>query len=292
MDFFVNRITDNIQKQALILPPGAVGTSLGGQTITAQTVNGAVFVALSPAPVLVRANFDQARVWGVEWSGEFLPTETVSVGSTFTALRAKDTATGLPPNIEGGTPAPGGTAWVRYMRTNGRWWVEPYTVFALEQPHLSSLDAVDRRTGAERTRTSIQNFFRNGARARGWVDAGPDGVVNNADDRLMVSGETLAQVQDRVLGVGVNSSNLVMAIPGYALAGVRLGWRTGAHLVRRGLREPDGRELSRHQLGDGRRGPWRQRPIPGDFLARDEDGRFIISSARGASAPRPSVARR
>jgi hemoglobin/transferrin/lactoferrin receptor protein len=231
VDFFVNRITDNIQKQALILPPGAVGTSLGGQTITSQTLNGAVFVSLSPAPVLVRANFDHARVWGVEWSGEFLPTQTLSFGSTFTALRATDTTTDLPPNIEGGTPAAGGTVWARYMRPNGRWWVEPYTNFALEQSRLSSLDAVDRRTGAERTRASIQSFFRNGARARGWVDAGPDGVLNNADDRLLVSGETLAQVQDRVLGVGVNSSNLVTAIPHYALFGARVGWRTGAHLV-------------------------------------------------------------
>jgi outer membrane receptor protein involved in Fe transport len=231
VDFFVNRITDNIQKQALILPPGAVGTSVGGQPITSQTANGAVFVSLSPSPVLVRANFDNARIWGVEWSGEFLPTDTVTVGTMFTAMRAKDTTTGLPPNIEGGTPAPGGTVWTRYMRPDGRWWVEPYTVFAFEQPHLSSLDAVDRRTGAERTRTSIQNFFRNGARARGWVNAGPDGVVNNADDRLLVTGETLAQVQDRVLGVGVNTSNLWTAVPGYGLVGVRLGWRTGAHLL-------------------------------------------------------------
>jgi outer membrane receptor protein involved in Fe transport len=231
VDFFVNRITDNIQKQALILPPGAVGTTVGGQPITSQTSNGTVFVALSPSPVLVRANFDNARVWGIELSGEFLPTDTVSFGSMFTALRARDTATGLPPNIEGGTPAPGGSVWARYMRLNGRWWVEPYTAFALNQPNLSSLDKVDRRTGAERTRASIQSFFRNGARARGWVDSGPDGVLNNADDRLLVTGETLSQVQDRVLGVGVNSSYLVTTIPGYALVGTRLGWRAGPHLL-------------------------------------------------------------
>ena len=40
-----------------------------------------------------------------------------------------------------------------------------------------------RRTGATRTRTSIRNFFLNGATARGWVGVGPDGVIGTADDR-------------------------------------------------------------------------------------------------------------
>src|SRR5688572_7933477 len=35
-----------------------------------------------------------------------------------------------------------------------------------------------------------------------------------------------------------------------------------------GLREPGGLELPRHQLGDGRRGTRRHRPIPGDFLGK------------------------
>jgi hemoglobin/transferrin/lactoferrin receptor protein len=39
---FINTIDGNIQKQALILPPGAVGTMLGGQPITAQNANGVV----------------------------------------------------------------------------------------------------------------------------------------------------------------------------------------------------------------------------------------------------------
>src|SRR4029453_2072069 len=64
LSVFVNNIHDNIQKQALILPQGAVGTVIGGQPITAQTPDGAVFVALTTVPVLVRANFDHARIWG------------------------------------------------------------------------------------------------------------------------------------------------------------------------------------------------------------------------------------
>jgi hemoglobin/transferrin/lactoferrin receptor protein len=101
----------------------------------------------------------------------------------------------------------------------------------MRQSHLSSLDLTDRRTGAERTRSSIQNFFRNGARNRGWVNAGADGIANNADDILVATNETLLQVQDRVLGVGVNSSLLWTAVPAYTLFGVRVGLRVGPHLV-------------------------------------------------------------
>ena len=92
-----------------------------------------------------------------------------------------------------------------------------------DHPQLRRI--VVRRTGAGRSRTSIQNFFRNGARARGLIAPGPDGVFGNADDRLIPTGETLAQVQDRVLGVGVNSSSLFTAIPGYLTVGLRGGVR-------------------------------------------------------------------
>ena len=228
---FVNTIDGNIQKQTLILPAGAVGTLLGGQPITSQNANGAVFVSLSTLPVLVRANFDHARVWGFEFEGEVTINRQTVAGGTFTALEAEDTDTNRPPNIEGGTPAPGGFVWVRFAPAAGRWWVQPYSLFAATQSRLSSLDAGDRRTGAGRTRGQIQNFFRRGATVRGFVSAGADGIFGNADDTLIQSGETLGQIQDRVLGVGVNSSPLWTEVPSYALFGVRFGMRFGAHSI-------------------------------------------------------------
>ena len=231
LSLFINNVYDNIQKQALILPQGAVGTSLGGTPITAQTANGTVFVAATTVPVLVRANFDNARVWGIEHSAEARVANTVTVTTAFTYLRAKDKGTGLPPNIEGGTPAPDAWFAVRWMRPDGRVWVEPYLHVGWEQTHLSSLDLGDRRTGSGRTRTSIRAFFLNGARARGWIGPGTDNVFGTADDLLTVTGETLAQIQDRVLGVGVNSSSLFPTIPGYATFGVRASFRAGRHQV-------------------------------------------------------------
>ena len=81
--------------------------------------------------------------------------------------------------------------------------------------------------GADTSRSSIANFFNNGARARGLVNAGADGIPGNADDTLNATGETLAHIQNRVLGVGVNSAPFYTAVPGYVTLSVRGGLRFG-----------------------------------------------------------------
>jgi outer membrane receptor protein involved in Fe transport len=225
--FFVNDIDDNIVKQALILPPGATGKLLGTTPITSQLPSGVVFVAASTNPVLVRANFDDVRIYGFEHTLNANITPDWSAGTIFTYLRARDRRTNLPPNIEGGTPAPDGWLKLRYSPAGKRWWVEPYMHAAARQDRLSSLDLEDRRTGAARSRGAIANFFNNGARFRGLVSPGPDGVLGNVDDRLIATGETLLQIQDRVLGVGVTSAPLYTAVPGYVTFNVRGGVRFG-----------------------------------------------------------------
>ena len=193
-----------------------------------------MFVAASTNPVLVRANFDDARIWGLEWLGEFkLHATTRRSASTYTYMRAKDLDTGLPPNIEGGTPAPGGTVWVRYAKTGQKWWVEPYVNFAAASRRTCRRSTQgDRRTGATRTRAQIQNYFRRGATVNGWVSAGTDGMFGNADDILIATGETLAQVQDRVLGVGVNSAPMFTAVPSYVAVRRPLRHRPSARTTR------------------------------------------------------------
>ena len=89
LSLFVNNVYDNIQKQTLILPQGAVGLTLGGSPIISQNNNGAVFVAATTTPVLVRANFDNARIWGVEHTAEMQLVERVTLNTAFTYLRAK-----------------------------------------------------------------------------------------------------------------------------------------------------------------------------------------------------------
>ena len=208
---FLNDIRDNITRQALLLPAGA--TEIAGQKIVAQTPEGAVFVEASPNPVLVRTNFDNARIRGFEYRLDARVRSAWTARFFFTALHAHDTRTGLQPNIEGGTPAPGGFFELRYHPAGRRFWLAPYGRAAWRQDRLSSLDFQDRRTGAARTRAAIRSFFRNGATVRGLA----------AGNVLLATGETLAQVQDRVLGTGVDSLPLFVAVPGYAVFGVRVG---------------------------------------------------------------------
>ncbi|MDQ3179592.1 MAG: TonB-dependent receptor, partial [Acidobacteriota bacterium] len=217
-------IEDTITKQALILPQGAVGQFLGDQRISSQLANGVVFVPASTAPVLVRANFTSAKLFGIEYELETRITRDFNFRGNFTYIHAEDKATGLPPNIEGGTPPPTGFLSLKYAPDGKKYWIEAYTTLANRQDRLSSLDLSDRRTGAPRSRTQIANFFRRGACVRGLTN-NPDGVCGTGDETiLLATGETLAQVQNRVLGVGVNSSQLFTYLPGYGLFNLRGGF--------------------------------------------------------------------
>ena len=224
--FFVNSIFDNIVYQALILPQGAVGTPLGDQVISAQGATGVVYVPASSSPVLVRVNYADARIMGFEHRLDWSIARGWSAGTVLTLLHAKDTATGLAPNIEGGTPGPDFYLKLRYSAPNGRYWIEPILHVVGEQTRLSTLDLEDRRTGAPRSLSSIRSFFYNGATARGWVSPGPDGVKGNADDVLISTGETLSQVQSRVLGTAI-SAPLYTSVHGYTTLAVRAGYRFG-----------------------------------------------------------------
>lgn len=222
---FLLDIEDTITKQALILPLGVVGRFLGDQQIISQLPNGVVFVSLSTSPVLVRANYSAARIYGVEIENEVFLTKSLKLTANYTFIHSKDKQTGLPPNIEGGTPPPTAFLSLKYAPLGKNFWVELYSVLAQKQNRLSSLDLADRRTGATRTRSQIANFFRRGACVHGLTN-NPDGVCGTGDETiLLVTGETLSQVQDRVLGVGVNSAPLFTYLPSYAILNLRGGFR-------------------------------------------------------------------
>ena len=225
--YFRIDLNDNIVKQALILPQGAVGQSLGGQPITSQLPNGVVFVSLSTAPVLVRSNYSDARIFGFEYEFSAKLRRDLWFHANYTFVRAEDKATGLPPNIEGGTPPATGHVSIRYDDPKNIFWVEFFSTLAAEQDRLSTLDISDRRTGATRSRSQIQNFFRRGACVRGLTN-NPDGVCGTGDETvLLATGESILQVQNRILGVGVNSAPMFTRLPGYGVMNLRGGFRLG-----------------------------------------------------------------
>lgn len=234
---FTMKLNDVYFDQALILPLGAVGKTLGSDVIVSQNSNGWVSVAAAPtSPVLVRVNYDDARISGLEFNSEGKLGDQFSARANFTYIRAYSLLNGLPPNIEGGIPNPAAFVSLRYQ-PRSRFYVEAYSTVAWRQRRLSSLDLSDRRTGAARSRAAIQNFFRRGACVRGLTTPGAGGC-NTAGGILTATGESLAQVQNRLLPIGatINGVTVVDAntnvplftsVPGYGLVGVRGGVRFG-----------------------------------------------------------------
>ena len=86
---FFNEIKNNIVKQSLILPPGAVGQRLGSETITEQLSNGVVFVNVATTPVLVRANFGKDQIWGIEHTFDLRINTDWSFGSILTYVHTQ-----------------------------------------------------------------------------------------------------------------------------------------------------------------------------------------------------------
>lgn len=212
VDAFWSRLSNSIVSQTLILPPGAVGLPLGDQTVSAQLPTGAVLVPAATNPVLVRANYGGARMRGVEQSLEWRLHDSWNLRQTWTWIRAADSLTGAPPDIEPGIPAPQGRLSRRYAPSRLRLYIETYTDAARRQSRLSSLALSDRRIGAARSRSNIANFFARGARVRGLTDGAT----------LLATRETVDQVQRRVLG-DASSAPMFTAIPGYAAFGLRIG---------------------------------------------------------------------
>jgi hemoglobin/transferrin/lactoferrin receptor protein len=230
---FLIDYADTIVRQTLILPQGAVGLRLGSQTITSQNANGAVFVSLSPAPVLVQANFSDTHLRGFEGTADYRFSDDWIIAGNFSYVHAEDCATKLPPNLGGGGVSPAlGFLRLRYQPAGKKYWLEGYANFAGRQDRLSSLDLSDRRTGAARSRAQIQNFFRRGACVRGLTTPGLNNQCGSAGGILIATGETLSQVQDRLLPIGATINGVFVAgndtavplfasIPGYALFNVR-----------------------------------------------------------------------
>jgi hemoglobin/transferrin/lactoferrin receptor protein len=235
---FLIDINDAIVKQALILPASAAGQTIGGQPIPVGFTGGVLFVPLAPTtPVLVRANFTNARIWGLEYTLDARLSKDWSFGGNFTYIRAEDKANGAPPNIEGGTPPTSAFLRLRYEPVGQRYWIEGYSTLADRQNRLSTLDLGDRRTGAPRSRNNIRDFFRRGGCMRGLVAPGPDGICGTNDETiLLLTGETLTQVQNRILPIGATINGVLVVdnttavplfryLPGYALFNVRGGYR-------------------------------------------------------------------
>ncbi len=239
---FVIDYGDSIVRQTLILPPGAVGLQLGSQAIIDQNANGAVFVPASTSPVLVQANFGETRMRGIEANFEYRFLDSWMTSGNYSYVHAEDRRTREVPNLGGGgLPPQFGFLRLRYQPPGKSFWIEGYAKANGRQDRLSSLDLSDRRTGGARTRNQIQNFFRRGACVRGLTTVGANGQCGSAGGILLATGESLAQVQDRVLPLGATINSVLIsgndtaaplfrAVPGYVLVNIRGGYRVNDNI--------------------------------------------------------------
>jgi len=233
--FFTNSINDFITQRALILPQGSVGKILSGLPIISQDpVSGTVIIPIDNRPVIVKANIGSIRLYGFETNTRINLSNDLILSGNFSYLRGKDKnptpktpfkkATDIP-EIEGGLPPAAGFISLLYQPANKSFWVETYSNMVSFQDRLSSLDLADTRIGASRNRDAIAAFFFSGARNRGLIGNGLDGIAATPDDILLASGETLSQIQDRVLGRTGQNIPFYRSTPGYATFNIRGGFQ-------------------------------------------------------------------
>ena len=207
---------DAIERRTLIFPTNIVGLDLSGYTVIRQDDQNRAYVAGEARPIVTRVNVSRSRILGYEAEANVRIAEPLRTRVWASMARGTELETDLPRRR---MPPGMGGATLTWQPSGGRWWVEGTMIAATRQDRLSDADIGDARIGASRTPASIAAFFNGTAVDRGLVSGGI----------LIPTGETLAQVQSRVLGT---STLLAMftETPGFVTFGVRGGIRLGSRV--------------------------------------------------------------
>ena len=220
--FFSAHLADPIVRRTLLFPNASVPTQLAGQAVSritptaAQAAQGVVAVATSIDPRAVKAfvNDGRARYQGVESSFRWNWNWRWTTSAHYSWITGRD----LDPNrnIRRLPPQQGGVT----LRYHGgrRWWIEGAGLAMGAQRRLNGGDLDDERIGASRARADIASFFA-GTRAEALRDG----------DRLRATGETLAQIQDRVVGTTTARVPLFTSTAGWLRLDLRGGRDFGEH---------------------------------------------------------------
>jgi hemoglobin/transferrin/lactoferrin receptor protein len=207
---------DAIERRTLVFPSSIVGLDLSGYTVIRQDEVGRAYVAGETRPIVTRVNVTRSRIHGYEGEANLRVSSWMRARGWASMSRGTELETNLPRRRM--PPGLGGAS-LTWQPSGARWWVEGTMLAATRQNRLSDADIGDARIGASRTPASIASFFNGTAVDRGLVRGGV----------LVATGETLTQVQARVLG---GSALLAMftETPGFVVFGVRGGMRIGSHL--------------------------------------------------------------
>jgi outer membrane receptor protein involved in Fe transport len=205
---------DTVQRRAIVFPSNVVGTVISGYEVVRQDANGLAYIAQDLRPIGTSVNLDRSRIRGFEADGTVRITPNWTAVSYYSVSQGHLLSTEEP--IRRMSPPLGGG---RLRWANERTWIEGVVTFASAQTRLNSGDLTDARIGATRTRTSIANYFNGTATDLGLVRNGV----------LLQTGETVAQVQNRVLGAATSAA-LFTEAPGFVVFGARAGIRLQSNL--------------------------------------------------------------
>jgi outer membrane receptor protein involved in Fe transport len=227
---FNAELYDPIVRRTLLFSADNVPDRLAGIPVTVLPQSGAqrdqrvvtVATPFDPRSVKAFVNDGRARYYGIEALANYTVSSRWSLSANYSFLAGRE----LNPNRNmRRLPPQSGAATVRYTPSGRRIWFEVSLAAAGPQERLSGGDLDDERIGASRRRQDIADFFH-GARVRPFLDP-VTGVFRP-------TGETLLQIQDRVLpaGVVVNGVRVVndatrvplyLSTAGWATANVRAG---------------------------------------------------------------------
>lgn len=225
--FFDSELSDPIVRRTMLFPAASVPSQLGGIAVRPvtptpqQQAQGVLTVATQFDPRAVKAfvNDGRSRYYGTESLLRAAISSRWMLNANYAFLVGRD----LDPNRNiRRLPPQTGALFLRYT-TQRRYWVETGTTAAGAQRRLSGGDIDDERIGASRRRQDIADFF-NGARVAPLLDGA---------GRFTPTGETLRQIQDRVLPGIADSVRvpLYTSTAGWVSAAIRAGVPLGEHLT-------------------------------------------------------------
>jgi len=216
LTLFDSELFDSISRRAVIFAGDVVGDTIAGETIVSQDEQGRGFVARDPRPVVSRANIGRKRIWGVEGMFRRVWADQWRTTFKFGVQRGEELATGNPADKVVPDHA---TASLRWTDPRNDLWIEGILVGMTAQDRLNPDDIQDARIGAFRSARQIERFFRSTAPRLGLV----------ANGVFLPTGETLAELQRRILGPGLEGDVLFEEFPGFVVVNLRGAYAFSEH---------------------------------------------------------------
>ena len=215
---FDAELMDPISGRTLLFPAGQAPQSIAGVRVfplaqsAAQRQQGLVAVATDYSPRAVHSpvNDGRTRYMGIEGLAKWTVSSRWRVEWNYTLLSGRDLMPVRP--VRRLPPQEGGMR-IWYVPAGRRPWLLVNARAAGAQTRLNGGDIDDERIGASFRRSDIASFFTATVNDR-YLSPGPDGRKGTADDVFTITGETLLQIQNRVLPIGSTINGVTVTSDG------------------------------------------------------------------------------